>query len=152
MYKKEEMKELRASFWEGFGAYCEVQPYLRGRKKLWMLYDTKVKGVELKFDVERHSACVVLEINHRNEQDRLEMFERIGWYKESLEAGFEENPLTWDICYIRDTGKQVCRIYTRIEDIDFHRQTDWGTFYQFMATNMYKLEKNFNTFVEYLRD
>lgn len=44
MYSKEELKNLKLEFWESFAAFCEVQPYLRGRKKIWTLYDTKVKG------------------------------------------------------------------------------------------------------------
>ena len=43
MYSKEELKNLKLEFWESFAAFCEVQPYLRGRKKIWTLYDTKVK-------------------------------------------------------------------------------------------------------------
>ena len=44
MYSKDELKNLKLEFWESFAAFCEVQPYLRGRKKTWVLYDTKVKG------------------------------------------------------------------------------------------------------------
>ena len=59
MYSKEELKNLKLEFWESFAAFCEVQPYLRGRKKIWTLYDTKVKGVELKFDANRQGAYVI---------------------------------------------------------------------------------------------
>ena len=41
MYSKEELKNLKLEFWESFAAFCEVQPYLRGRKKIWTLYDGK---------------------------------------------------------------------------------------------------------------
>ena len=85
MYSKDELKNLKLEFWESFAAYCEVQPYLRGRKKMWTLYDTKVKGVELKFDISRNGAYVILEVNHRSEELRLEMYERLTWYKEMLE-------------------------------------------------------------------
>lgn len=54
MYTKDELRELKIAFWESFAAYCEVQPYLQGRKKIWILYDTKIKGVELKFDATRN--------------------------------------------------------------------------------------------------
>ena len=47
MYSKEELKRLKLEFWESFAAFCEVQPYLRRRRKIWTLYNTKVKGVEL---------------------------------------------------------------------------------------------------------
>lgn len=90
MYSKEELKNLKLEFWESFAAFCEVQPYLRGRKKIWTLYDTKVKGVELKFDANRQGAYVILEVNHRSEDLRLEMFERLTWYKETLEQDFPE--------------------------------------------------------------
>ena len=39
MYSKDELKNLKLEFWESFAAFCEVQPYLRGRKKTWVLYD-----------------------------------------------------------------------------------------------------------------
>ena len=101
MYSKDELKNLKLEFWESFAAFCEVQPYLRRRKKIWTLYDTKVKGVELKFDATRDGAFVILEVNHKGEEARLEMFERLTWYKETLEKDFPEG-LTWDICFVRD--------------------------------------------------
>ena len=151
MYSKDELKNLKLEFWESFAAFCEVQPYLRGRKKIWTLYDTKVKGVELKFDATREGAFVILEVNHRGEEARLEMFERLTWYKDTLETDFPEG-LTWDICFVRDTGKQVARIYTSKSGIDFHRRQDWGEFFSFMASQTYLLERNFMSIAEYLRE
>ena len=151
MYSKDELNNLKLEFWESFAAFCEVQPYLRGRKKIWTLYDTKVKGVELKFDATREGAFVILEVNHRGEEARLEMFERLTWYKDTLEMDFPEG-LTWDICFVRDTGKQVARIYTSKSGIDFHRRQDWGEFFSFMASQMYLLERNFMSIAEYLRE
>ena len=151
MYSKDELKNLKLEFWESFAAFCEVQPYLRGRKKTWVLYDTKVKGVELKFDATREGAFVILEVNHRSEEARLEMFERLTWYKDTLEMDFPEG-LIWDICFVRDTGKQVARIYTSKSGIDFHRRQDWGEFFSFMASQMYLLERNFMSLAESLRE
>lgn len=151
MYSKDELKNLKLEFWESFAAYCEVQPYLRGRKKIWTLYNTKVKGVELKFDATRNGAYVILEVNHRSEELRLEMFERLSWYKDTLEQDFPQG-LTWDICFVRETGKEVARIYTAKEGIDFHRRQDWGDFFAFMASQMYLLERNFMSIAEYLRE
>ena len=151
MYSKDELKNLKLEFWESFAAFCEVQPYLRGRKKIWTLYDTKVKGVELKFDATREGAFVILEVNHKGEEARLEMFERLTWYKDTLEMDFPEG-LTWDICFVRDTGKQVARIYTSKSGIDFHRRQDWGEFFSFMASQMYLLERNFMSIAAYLRE
>ena len=151
MYSKDELRNLKTEFWESFAAFCEVQPYLRRRRKMWTLYNTKVKGVELKFDATREGAFVILEVNDRNETERLEIFERLTWYKETLEKNFPDG-LIWDICYIRETGKQVARIYVSKLGIDFHRREDWGEFFQFMARQMYQLERNFMSIAEYLRE
>lgn len=151
MYSKEQLKLLKEEFWEGFAAYCEVQPYLRERKKIWTLYNTKVKGVELKFDATRTGAYVILEVNHHREDERLEMFERLTWYREVLEVDIDDE-IIWDICFIRDTGQQVARIYMEYPGIDFHRREHWGEFFRFMATRMYQLEKNFLSIAEYLRE
>lgn len=151
MYSRDELKNLKREFWESFAAYCEVQPYLRRRRKIWTLYNTKVKCVELKFDANRDGAYVILEVNHRNEADRLEMFERLTWYKEILEKDFPDG-LIWDICYIRENGEQVARIYVAKEGIDIHRREHWGEFFTFMARQMYLLERNFMGIAEYLRE
>lgn len=150
MYSKEELKRLKLEFWESFAAYCEVQPYLRRRRKIWTLYNTKVKGVEMKSDANRKGAYVILEVNHRNEADRLEMFEKLTWYKEQIEQDLPEE-LIWDICFIRENGEQVARIYAAKEGLDLHRRTDWGEMFSFMATKMYLLERNFMAIAEYLR-
>ena len=151
MYSKEELKNLKVEFWESFAAFCEVQPYLRRRRKIWTLYNTKVKGVELKFDATRDGAFVILEVNLKNESERLDMFERLTWYKDTIEKDFPEG-LIWDICFVRETGNQVARIYTSKTGIDFHRRSDWGEFFQFMARQMYLLERNFMSIAEYFRE
>lgn len=151
MYSKDELKKLKIEFWESFAAYCEVQPYLRRRRKMWTLYNTKVKGVELKFDANRKGAYVILEVNHRQEEERLEMYERLTWYKETLEKDFPDG-LIWDCCFVRKTGNEVARIYVAKEGLDLHRREHWGDFFSFMARQMYLLERNFMSIAEYLRE
>lgn len=151
MYSKDELKKLKIAFWESFAAYCEVQPYLRRRRKMWTLYNTKVKGVELKFDANRKGAYVILEVNHRQEEERLEMYERLTWYKETLEKDFPDG-LIWDCCFVRETGNEVARIYVAKEGLDLHRREHWGDFFSFMARQMYLLERNFMSIAEYLRE
>jgi hypothetical protein len=80
------------------------------------------------------------------------MFEKLSWYKEALEMDFPQG-LIWDICFVRDTGKQVSRIYTEKQgDIDLYRRQDWGVFFTFMASQMYLLERNLMSVAEYIRE
>ena len=149
MYTKEEIKELKKEFWEGFGTYCSQIPALKKRKSKFMLYNTKMKGVELKFDATRDGAYVILEINHPDDTKRFELFEKFELYKSIMEKQFPAG-LIWDFAYVRECGTEVCRIYTTKQGIDIHRRIQWMEFYQFMASEMNKLEKAFKTVKEAL--
>ena len=142
MYSKEELKELKKEFWEGFGVYCSHIPALKRRKSKFLLYNTKMKGVEMKFDATREGAFVILEINHHDEKARLEKYEQFENYKVLMEKDFPDG-LIWNFAYVREAGNVVCRIYTQKSGIDLHRRIQWMEFYKFMATEMLKLEKAF---------
>jgi len=147
MYSKEELKQLKKEFWEGFGTYCSLIPALKRRKSKFMLYNTKMKGVELKFDATRTGASVILEINLSNAKDRLEKFEQFFLYKSTMEKQFPSG-LIWKSDYIRECGTEVSRIYTEKNDIDLHRRLQWMEFYRFMSTEMLKLERAFKVVKE----
>ena len=142
MYSKDESKQLIKEFWILFARRCEIVQELLLKKEKWVLYDTGLRGIDLKFDVTRTEALVMIEINSREEARRLEIFEVLLKYKKFLEEGMAV-PLTWDFCYVRESGQQVCRIYTSLPNVDFHRQTQWPDIYNFLIDNMLVLENNF---------
>jgi hypothetical protein len=147
MYTKEELKQLKAEFWEGFSVYCGNIPAFKGRKSKFMLYNTKMKGVELKFDAGRNGAFVILEINLHDESERLLRFEQFEKHKTIMEEAFPDG-LIWDFAYVRESGEEVCRIYTQKSGIDLHRRIHWMQFYEFMAYEMLKLERAFKVVKE----
>jgi hypothetical protein len=100
VYSKEEKKNLTAQFWDNFTLYCATIAASPEKSKRWLLRNTKVKDVHLKFEPDRESTKVILEIVHRDEDKRLEQYEKIEQYKCILEEGFP-NGLVWDFAYIR---------------------------------------------------
>ncbi len=142
VYTKEERKELITQFWEGFSFYCSCLPYLRRRRRKWLLHHTKVSNVRLKFEPGRNTVKVILEIYHKDESKRLAQYEKFEMYKVILEEGFE-NRLVWDFTCKLENGEEVCRIYTEKTGLDMHKISEWKEIYDFMAENMYLLEKNF---------
>lgn len=142
VYSIEEKKQLIQNFWTGFDLFCSRMHFLNGRRKKWLLHRTKINQVHLKFDPGRNSVKVVVELLHRNELKRLEMFEKIEQYKVILEEGFPDG-LIWDFAFERDSGQQVCRIYAELKNVDIHRQSQWEVMYEFMAKSMFQLENNF---------
>jgi hypothetical protein len=155
MYKQSELKQLKTDFWNGFADYCNTIPRLAQRKQKFMLYNTRLKGTELKFDVQRHEVSVVLEINHTDYDRRIELFEHFKACRLLFEEVFGGMEVVYEPFFKLETGKEVCRIYVssvsendagaeKGEKMDFHRRDDWQKFYQFMARNMMRLERIFN--------
>ena len=148
MYSKEESKELRLEFWEKLNNRTRRLPGQKGKKKFWIFDNTGIKGIDLRFDVGRKIVQVALEINHRNEDKRIALFEKLFACKTIFEKEFG-NPLVWDYMYIKDTGEQVCRIYIEQSGDILDRETRSKTIY-FLIDNMMKLEKAFLTIKEYM--
>lgn len=145
MYKRDELKQLKTDFWNGFADYCNTIPRLAQRKQKFMLYNTRLKGTELKFDVQRYDVSIVLEINHTDYECRIELFEHFKACRLLFEESFGDMEVVYEPFYVLETGKEVCRIYVSMkQDVDFHRRDDWQIFYIFMARNMMKLERIFN--------
>jgi len=143
MYSIEEKKKLTEDFWKLFKRRCAVHPQLKLKKKKWILHRTKIKGVALRFDVNRKDAKVILELHNRSEKLRLKAFEILERYKVVVEEGFE-NGLTWEFYFERpDSGQEVCRIFTTFPDVDIHRQNQWPDIFNFFIENMMQLEENF---------
>ena len=151
MFTKEERKELMQRFWSQFDEYCDTIPDLAWRKKKWMLHDTKISHIDLKFDIDRDFAMVALEINHKSEDRRLRVYELVERYRILLEEGFTGG-LTWDYCYLNANKQEVCRIYVEKRVVDLHQITDWDAIYEFFAENMYQLQENFLEIQEVLKD
>ncbi len=143
MYTQEEAKQLRLQFWEQFGKRCRVHPELSQRRKNFILHRTKVSGVALRFEADRQSARVILELGQRNEDKRLKAFEILQKYKIVIEEGFPGG-LSWEFYHQReDSQKEVCRIFIEMPGVDIHRQNQWPDIYNFFIANMLQLEENF---------
>ncbi len=152
MYSKQEIKKLHIDFWELFKRRCEVHPDLQHKKKNFKLHRTKIRGVAFRFDVNRKNATVMLEIHHKNEDTRIKAYEIVERYKAIMEEGFE-NGLQWEFYHQRkDSGQEVCRIYTLLENVDIHNRSQWPDIYNFFIENMLRLEENFLQISDVLKD
>ncbi len=149
MFTKEEEKAIRLDFWQKLNNKTRRLPGQKGRKRFWIFERTGIKGLDLRFDVDREKACVALEINHKTEDRRLQLFEKLHAAKELFETEFEE-PLTWDFAYEKPTGELVCRVYAE-QPGDILDQEQWSDMSYFLIDRMIRLEKAFLEVKEYLQ-
>ncbi len=142
MFSKAESKELKQRFWKSFANYTRYYSKKIGEPISWMLYDTGVKGVEMKFGFEKSSYSVVLEVNEVNDDKRFEIFLILNKYKNILNEGFGDEIIWADDIQLAEK-KFVSQIYVCMEGLKYHNSDNWPEIFQFYADNMYKLQRNF---------
>lgn len=136
MYSKAENQRLKQEFWVAF-----AQKYPRK----WMLYDTKIKDLSLKFFVDNTKAQVSLEIEVKPNEKRWAYFEQLEALKTILteeylpEAVFQRN-------YTLENGKTISRIWVELHPIAIGNRNNWETIFDFFYAKMNALEL---FFIEY---
>lgn len=150
MFSKEEAKILREEFWDRFK---KISAGRRAKKKLpgnWMLDQTGIKALNLRFHVDREVAQVGIDLETRNMDKRIEHYEKLESLKKLLEEAMEA-PLIWELEYIRENGKSVSRIYLQMEGVDIYNPDTWDGAHKFMYENMMKLETFYREYSDFLK-
>jgi hypothetical protein len=150
MFSKEEAKKLREEFWDSFK---QLSAGRRIRKKLpgnWMLAQTGVKALNLRFHVNREVAQVGIDLETRNMEKRIELYEKLESVKKRLEEAME-TAMIWELEYIRENGKSVSRIYLQLEGVDIYDRDTWARAHQFMYDNMMKLETFYREYKDFFK-
>lgn len=122
-----------------------------GVKRKWITYNTGIKDIVLKFDVTREFARTMLLVEHRNENKRFDIFVRIKDY-EMLYEEYLGDDWIWDEQLKTDSGKEVCAIYKQIDNVNIYNKNDWTRIFDFLGSEMIKLESAFIEFKPLIKD
>ena len=151
MFSKDEAKALRLEFWNRFKALSENERRKRGMKKEWMLKQTGVKGLSMRFDVDREHVAVGFEFYSKDKFKEALLLESFEGIRHFLEKELE-SPLIWDDAYITEEGRQCSRIYVSRKDVDIFQRKYWEEMWNFMMKNMFIMEKFFIDFKEFIEN
>lgn len=146
MFSKDEEKELRKDFWGEFDSYCRK----RGRKAKWMLQDTGIKAVNLKFDVDRLHAIVGVDIVSRDLERRIYYYEKFESLKTTLTEKLGDG-LIWDLEFQLTEKRNIARIYVMMHDVDIYDRTTWEKIWLFFFDNMDALERVYSEYIDFIR-
>jgi hypothetical protein len=150
MFSKEEAKSIREEFWDRFKSVSLKKRTARRLPGNWMLNQTGIRALNLKFHVDRKVAQVGIDLETRNMDKRIELYEKLEAVKQLLEKSMGE-PMTWELEYIRENGKSVSRIYTEIDGVDIYDRNTWERAHRFMLDRMMKLELFYREYQDYFR-
>ncbi|WP_339850317.1 DUF4268 domain-containing protein [uncultured Dokdonia sp.] len=141
MFTREESKEIRKQFWIFFG---------KRYPKKWMLYNTGVKDLNLKFDFDNDKAIVSIDSESRDEIDRTYYFDKILSLKNLLLDEVSQN-MIFDSDYILESGKLISRAYIKLERVNIHNKNHWPQVFDFMFENMSKLELFYMEYQDFIK-
>jgi hypothetical protein len=150
MYSKEESKNIRLEFWNRFKDYSALRRRQKGKPAKWIMNNTGIKQLKLKFEFDENQAVVGIDIETRNTDKRIELYDKLEKLKKILEEKFKQ-PLIWELDYIQASGKSISRIYLMKEGVNIYNEESWPEVFYFFYKNMMKLEDFYEEFRDMLK-
>ncbi|SRR6056297_2721273 len=150
MYSREEAKELRVAFWRQFQDFTNKRRKNKGRTGKWILDRTGINALNLRFHFDEQSALVGIDIETRNIDKRLALYEKLESTRSQINKALGENTI-WELEYIRENNKAVSRIYTAIEGVSILNRQSWNRVNMFFFDRMTALEDYFLEYKDYIR-
>lgn len=141
MYSREETQRLKRDFWI---AFSEKYP------RKWVLYDTKIKDFSFKFYVDNKKAQVLIDIEPRNEDNRIAYFEKLEALKNILEEEFIKD-LVFEKNFVLENGKTISRIWVEKLGISVSNKQYWDEIFDFLNEKMHALEMFFLEYDEFIK-
>lgn len=141
MFSREESKKVREQFWIFFG---------KRYQRKWILYNTGVKDLTLKFDFDTEKAIVAIDSESRYELDRTYYFDKIISLKNLI---LEEvsSDLIFDKSYTLKSGKVISRAYIQLDNVNIHNKKHWPQVFDFLHEHMSRLELFYLEYQDFIK-
>ena len=142
MFSKNEAKQLRQDFWIAFG---------KSYPRKWILYNTKIKDFSFKFHFDTSKAMVSLDIENKNLEKRIELWEKIIALKTVLIANYLSNVLFEEYVFL-ENQTEISRVYIQLDNVSIHNKNTWQETMIFLNKNMIQFEAFFRDFEDVFLD
>lgn len=141
MFSKEESRLLRQEFWTSFG---------KSFPRKWLLYNTKIKGLSLKFHFDNKSALITLDLEDHLE-NRINCWEKLVALKNILQNEYLPDVI-YEEEFFLENGKEISRIYLPLEQkVSMHNKNTWRDVMVFFNKNMSLLEAFFEEYRDVIK-
>ncbi|SDS28915.1 DUF4268 domain-containing protein [Christiangramia echinicola] len=142
MFSQEESKKIRQEFWTSFGKEFPHK---------WLLYNTKMKEIQLKFTFDRKVAQVSLDIVDNDAMIRTYYFEKLQSLENILKSEYLPEAILTEN-YELPEDKIVSRVYVELDNVSIHNKKDWPEVKTFLSTKMMQLEDFFKDFSDFIKN
>lgn len=150
MYAKDELKNTREEFWNEFKSWSGGKRIKAGKHGKWIMNDTGIKQLKLKFHFDDKIALAGIEIDTRNLDKRIELWDKLEKTKKLLEEKLS-GQLFWEMEYLLEVNKTVSRVYCRIENVSIYDRPCWKRVNDFFFSKMTGFEDFFLEYKDYFK-
>ncbi|AXT55726.1 DUF4268 domain-containing protein [Aquimarina sp. AD1] len=140
MFSKEESKKIRQEFWTTFGT---------NYPRKWLLYNTKIKDVTLKFTFTTKFAQVSIDIEPHDDIIKAYYFDKLLSLKNIIKEEYI-NDIIFDELYELENGKIISRVYIELANVSIHNRKTWEEAMVFLNNHMDKLEAFFLEYKDFI--
>lgn len=139
MFSKAEKQILTEEFWASFKFKCK-QTF--GNRHSWVLHRTGIKGLQLKFDLNRNNALVLLQCYGLSSENRALLYDILYQYHIVIADTLEASP-TWDKDGTLDGLEGLPSVYFKLENVDYLQKKYWDEIHTFFMDKMKRMENAF---------
>ena len=140
MFSKSASKRLRQDFWIAFG---------KSYPRKWILYDTKIKGLALKFHFDLKNAMVSIDVEHHDLETRIILWDKLLSLKSILKDDFIPEVQFID-SFILVNRKEISRVYVEKKGVSIHNKNTWRETMEFFNESMLQFEDFFKDYEDVL--
>lgn len=151
MYTRDEKKVLRKQYWSQFKVYSNRHKIKAGKPGKWIMNETGIKQLKLKFYFDKSIAWAGIEINTRNLDKRIELFDKIEKLKTILTTRTMYE-LEWELEVFVDDSKSVSRVYSKKEGVNIYNKSCWKEVNEFLYSTMEPIEGVFLEYSDFIRN
>ncbi len=141
MFSKKESKLLREQFWISFG---------KSFPRKWILHNTKIKGVSLKFHFDVQRAIVAMDIEDLQEEKHTELWDKLYALRGIILSEYLPD-IMFEKAYILENNKEITRIYIQKDNVSIHNKQTWEETMIFFKEKMLQMEAFFVEYRDILR-
>ena len=140
MFSKSASKRLRQDFWIAFG---------KSYPRKWILYDTKIKGLALKFHFDLKNAMVSIDVEHHDLETRIILWDKLLSLQSILKDDFIPEA-QFIGSFILVNRKEISRVYVEKEGVSIHNKNTWQETMEFFNETMLHFEDFFSDYKDVL--
>ena len=150
MYSKEEIKNTKIAFWDGFTSYSSPKRRKLGKPKKWVMQNTGIKALDLKFHIDNKIASVSIDIVSKSLDNKVAYWDKLMSLRSIINQSFEQEVI-WDDMFVLESGKEIIRVGVYLDDVNILDRNCWKKVYDFFFENMIILENWLSEYVDILR-